>query len=128
MLLTSCELRTSDNGKMEGFWILDKVDTLSTGGSCNVLEQINTWSFQFDLLELRNIRNEKDYVCRFSYTADSLIVSEIYGTASDLKVTDAKELSCFGIDSIPAHYHIDYLTDEHMCLSGDNMKLYLKKY
>ena len=34
MLLTACgiDFEGSDNGKLDGFWHLEKVDTLATGG------------------------------------------------------------------------------------------------
>ena len=35
LTLASCELETSDNGKFDGFWHLERVDTLATGGSLN---------------------------------------------------------------------------------------------
>ena len=36
LALASCELETSDNGKFDGFWHLERVDTLATGGSLNL--------------------------------------------------------------------------------------------
>ena len=33
--LSSCEIETSQNGDLDGFWHLEQVDTLATGGTCS---------------------------------------------------------------------------------------------
>ena len=32
LTLSSCEVETSQNGDLDGFWHLEQVDTLATGG------------------------------------------------------------------------------------------------
>ena len=43
LTLASCELETSDNGKFDGFWHLERVDTLATGGSLNLQQKRIFW-------------------------------------------------------------------------------------
>ena len=38
-LLNSCEVDSSDNGDLDGFWHLESVDTLATGGRCDYSNQ-----------------------------------------------------------------------------------------
>ena len=52
--LSSCELETSSNGKLDGMWLMTTVDTLETGGSADVRESLITWSFQVNLMQLRH--------------------------------------------------------------------------
>ena len=49
---TSCELETSGNGDLDGFWHLVQVDTLQTGGVNDTSKELFFWSFQVNLLEL----------------------------------------------------------------------------
>ena len=42
--LSACEIETHDNGKLDGFWHLEKVDTIATGGVCNMSQQKAFWS------------------------------------------------------------------------------------
>ena len=34
--LTACEIESHDNGKIDGFWHLEHIDTLATGGTLDV--------------------------------------------------------------------------------------------
>ncbi len=36
LVLSSCTLETSDNGDFDGFWHLERVDTLATGNYLNL--------------------------------------------------------------------------------------------
>lgn len=38
LLLTACDLETSGNGKLDGYWHLEQIDSISTG-SVNNLSQ-----------------------------------------------------------------------------------------
>ena len=46
MSLTSCEIETSDNGKLDGFWHLERVDTLATGKSVDYTNKLVFWGVQ----------------------------------------------------------------------------------
>ena len=46
LTLASCELETSDNGKFDGFWHLERVDTLATGRSLNLQQKRIFWGVQ----------------------------------------------------------------------------------
>ena len=45
MSLTSCEIETSENGDLDGYWHLEQVDTLATGGVCII--EINVYFGEF---------------------------------------------------------------------------------
>ena len=55
LTLASCELETSDNGKFDGFWHLERVDTLATGGSLNLQQKRIFWGVQAKLISARDI-------------------------------------------------------------------------
>jgi hypothetical protein len=45
LTLSSCEVETSQNGDLDGFWHLEQVDTLATGGTCNFADKRVFWVF-----------------------------------------------------------------------------------
>ena len=51
--LMSCDLETSDNGKLDGFWHLERIDTLATGRALDMSGEKVFWSFQVNLLQLQ---------------------------------------------------------------------------
>ena len=63
LAFTSCELETSDNGKLDGFWHLERVDTLATGKSCDLSGQLLFWSVQMKLLNV----SDKNYKLRSAF-------------------------------------------------------------
>ena len=54
---TSCELETSNNGALDGYWRLQQVDTLQTKGTADLSAQRLFWSVQGKILML----NDLDY-------------------------------------------------------------------
>ena len=75
--MCSCEMETSDNGDLDGFWHLESVDTLSTGGSCDLSEKRVFWGVQHKLISITHyelLGSRGDYA-RFEQTGDSLILS-----------------------------------------------------
>ena len=44
--LSSCEIETSQNGDLDGFWHLEQVDTLATGGTCSFADKRIFWGCQ----------------------------------------------------------------------------------
>lgn len=82
--LSACELETSHNGKLDGWWLLTAVDTLPTGGHANVEEQQCTWAFQGRLLELRDVPGQRgDYLLSFAQNGNDLLISHPYLSARD---------------------------------------------
>ena len=43
LLPAACDIESTDNGNLDGFWHLEQVDTLATGGSLNLKEQKIFW-------------------------------------------------------------------------------------
>lgn len=47
-LLASCNVETSGNGSLDGFWHLERVDTLATGGTTDYSSGYVFWGVQKD--------------------------------------------------------------------------------
>lgn len=54
-LLASCNVETSDNGPLDGFWHLERVDTLATGGSTDYHKGYVFWGVQKDLMYIKTV-------------------------------------------------------------------------
>ncbi|MBQ8046988.1 MAG: lipocalin-like domain-containing protein [Prevotella sp.] len=132
--LASCDLETSDNGRLDGFWLLTTVDTLSTGGVSDVREEGLTWSFQGRLLELREATLSPRFVnilCRFEYTKTQLSVSSpvyVDRDHNDPDVESVEDLQRFGVNSLEETFDVVSLTHSKMVLRSDGLQLNFRKY
>lgn len=132
VMLTACELETSDNGDLDGYWQLTMVDTLSTGGSLDMRERLMFWAVQHKILEIRDTKSANSNVMfRFSHTADSLILSEPVinlRDSSDIIVKDYALLRRYGIYNVPESLHVDHLSGGSMTLASPLFRFHFRKY
>ena len=61
VLLNSCEIESSDNGSLDGFWHLESIDTLATGGRSDYSKQRVFWGVQYKLLSVNNYEGGRFY-------------------------------------------------------------------
>jgi len=130
MLVVSCELEVSDNGKLDGFWQLYSMDNLSEGISVDMRSQQVSWSFQNRImLAKRDVR--KEVVFYFEHRADSLFMSDPYFSdreVEDVKVLRPEELNELGIFKLKEEYKILELSNNTMRLQSDMARLTFRKY
>lgn len=131
MLMASCELEMSDNGKLDGFWQLRSVDTLANGASADVRSMYVTWSFQGRLMQVRHVSSVLGVFFDFNHQGDSLYISNPYLSdreVDDVKVTDPRLLQGYGIQKLEEGYRILQLDNNTMKLQSDLVRLTFKKY
>ena len=119
--LSACELETSHNGKLDGWWLLTAVDTLQTGGHANVEAQQCTWAFQGRLLELRDVPGQR---------GDDLLLSHPYLSArdsGDIAVQTPQPLHPYGIQALSEQFSIITIDLRHMVLTSASLRLYFRK-
>ena len=129
LALSACELETSGNGGLDGFWHLERVDTLATGGVADWSAETRFWAFQARLLNVTN--NDGGYLLRFSHEGDSLTVSDPYAHARPngaTRLEDAQPLRPYGINGLSDRFRIEKLKGGTMVLSTKRLKLTLKKF
>ncbi len=132
-IFISCEIETSDNGKLDGYWKLCSVDTLSTGKQTDLTEKSIFWAVQANLLSAQDNNSAEStiYMFRFQYESDSLKVynPQIYNKQEGNKeVTDIESLRIFGINSLTNTFYIEKLSGKYMKLSDKNFRLHFRKY
>lgn len=132
-IFISCEIETSDNGKLDGYWKLCSVDTLSTGKQTDLTEKSIFWAVQANLLSAQD--NEKSlstkYFFRFKHTTDSLILynPQLYDKAEGNKdITDTEVIKHLGINKLTNGFYIERLSGKNLDLSDDNLKLHFIKF
>ena len=135
LCLASCDLETSDNGKLDGFWHLERVDTLSTGGSHDKTADKVFWSFQVRLLQLQG--GSSSFFFRFKQDGDSLTIfspytneghEETLGDGGNKPVTDPNVLRDYGIDDLETHYKKEALDGSRMILRSRRLRLMFRKF
>ena len=129
--LSACELETSHNGKLDGWWLLTAVDTLQTGGHANVEAQQCTWAFQGRLLELRDVPGQRgDYLFSFAQQGDDLLLSHPYLSArdsGDIAVQTPQPLHPYGIQTLSEQFSIITIDRQRMVLTSTSLRLYFRK-
>ena len=132
---TSCTLESSDNGKLDGFWHLEQVDTLTTGGTLDLSEELYFWAVDTKLINVRH-GGERGYLLRFDQTADSLVLHTPYKdnwhedaeNGGDHPLDDATELAPYGINNMREPFHKDRLTGSRMVLRSKTLRLHFRKF
>ena len=131
-MIAACDIHTSDNGNLDGFWQLKSVDTLSTGGTCDMRDSTRSWGVQANLLYFR-YKNEKtgNVLLRFNHTDKIIILSDPIidmRDSSDIIFTDTTLLYHYGIHNVPETLKVVTLNSSTMILENRVLKLYLRKY
>lgn len=129
--LTACEIESHDNGKIDGFWHLERIDTLATGGTLDVSNEKLFWSVQVRLLEVSNRATGSKYIFSFRqadgslYLYDPLVSDRREG---DPVVEDVKVLAPYGINSLEETFAVEAIDGKKMILRSETLRLNLKKF
>ena len=78
--MISCDIETSDNGNLDGFWQLTQIDSVAINKSVSMKESQIFWAFQTDVMEVRNLKAGDTKVLRrleISYQSTLLILKKI---------------------------------------------------
>lgn len=135
LCLMSCDLETGGNGKLDGFWHLERIDTLATGGSLDMSSERVFWSFQVRLLQLQG--GSASFYFRFKQDGDSLTIfspytneghEETIGDGGNKPVDDATVLRDYGIDDLETHYKKEALDGSRMILRSRRLRLMFRKF
>ena len=130
-LMTACHMESSENGHLDGFWHLVRVDTLSTGGTSDLHQDYFFWAFQFQLLSVRNTqKSPEEYFLRFQRQGDSLVLSHPFQyvlQGKDAPVENIDLLRPFGINDQEERFRIVHLSSRRMTLQNNFLVLTMQK-
>ena len=132
LLLTSCEIEFSNNGKLDGFWQLIAVDTLATQHTSDLTTSGRTWAFQGRLLEMRDTKGGySDLYFSFEHRGDSLFLDSPYLSdrdVDDIKITDVNIVRPYGVNGLKEGFEIESLSNNKLILRSKTLRLLFKKH
>lgn len=123
---TSCDIEHIDNGKLDGLWKLQAMDSLSNQVTVDMSASNLSYAIQGNLLRLT-----KELYYRFDYQGDLLILHDPYLNTYDESqpLTDLEKVRPFGINNIPREaFHVEELSRSKMVISSDLLRLHFEKY
>ena len=135
-LMTACHMESSDNGHLDGFWHLVRVDTLSIDtlsivGTSDLSQDYFFWAFQFQLLSVRNTqKSPEEYFLRFQRQGDELVLSDPFQyvlQGKDAPVENIDLLRPFGINDQEERFRIVHLSSRRMTLKSHFLVLTMQK-
>ena len=131
LLFFSCDIESSKNGDLDGFWHLERVDTLSTSGSLDLSQAKLFWAFQKDLLQLRG--DEQEFYLRFNHHDDQLDLSNPH--LRDREKDDPAISSStmylirpYGINEEEEYFQVINLDNDNMVLRNQDLQLWFRKF
>ena len=131
VLVCSCEIEMSGNGKLDGMWHLVSVDTLSTSGVRDMSEERIYWSFQNRLLELDDKSGVNHSVLyRFELSDGILNLRDPYiydRENGDKPLTNIIMLVPFGINELEENFTVEGLGHGKMVLRSEYLRLKFRK-
>ena len=134
--LMSCDLETSDNGNLDGYWHLMSVDTLATSKQCDMSKQKVFWAFQKDLLQLRGSTDSEkelqEFYLRFLYENNTLKLSDIHlrdREKDDPQVDDSTMplIYIYGIEQKQEEFKVLILNSKEMVLQNAVIRIRFSK-
>ena len=132
LMFAACDIHTSDNGDLDGYWPLRSVDPLSTGDTCDMRHTMRFWRFQANILHVRDNHDKiRKVLMRFNITDNVMILSDPIidlRDSSDILFTDTTILWHYGIHDIPETLKVITLNSSTMVLENRVLRLNLRKY
>lgn len=133
MMLSSCKIQTSHNGKLDGLWQVVVKENLTTGESVDMRDYSATWSVQGDLLMMR-MNGSPELIWRFRHKDDILVLSDPYLSArfgeqgTDVKLEDVSVVEPYGLSALEEYLKVITLNSDDMILESSTSRLVFRKY
>lgn len=131
--LSACEIETHDNDKLDGFWHLERVDTIATGGVCDKSKDLVFWSVQsmfVEVSERSEVGNNK-YIFSFSHSNGKLSLFDARLSdrrKGDPEVEDPAILQPYGVSKLNETFEVTQLTGSKMQLKSETLLLVFRKF
>lgn len=133
---SSCELESSDNGKLDGFWHLESIDSLENGKTVDMSELHVFWGIEYKLIAATQYDNNTERMFfRFEQTSDSLKITQAFinhghqDNGGDIPLTEVtNDLRYYGINNLPEGFAKEALSGSKMILRSKTLRLKFKKF
>ena len=133
---SSCELESSDNGKLDGFWHLESIDSLENGKTVDMSKLHVFWGIEYKLIAATQYDNNTEWMFfRFEQTSDSLKITQAFNNhghqdnGGDIPLTEVtNDLRYYGINNLPEGFAKEALSGSKMILRSKTLRLKFKKF
>lgn len=129
-VFSACDIETSKNGDLDGYWLLEQIDSLTNQQTVPYADRQIFWSFQHDLIELSNL-HDNSIVYRLKKESQVLRLDNpclFDRSDGDVPVTDVEVLRQYGVNSLEEQFRIVSLESETLVLESSTLRLYFRKY
>ena len=130
IFLYGCELETTDNGDLDGYWHLEQVDSLAGQRSIDYGQSNIFWSIQFELLQLSNLE-DNTIIYKLVYDNRQLTLANpcMFDRADgDTLVTNVEVLRQYGVNALQENFKVVTLESRTMVLESPVLRLHFRKY
>jgi len=130
--LASCDIDSSPNGKLDGYWKMASIDSIESGNILNLDNELYFWAFQNKLLQLVD-RGHKNatFLLRFEKSGKTLTVTDPYRHKSqleDVPVEDPSTMKAYGIKHAEEDFTIKKLSNSTLILENEEIRINFKRY
>ena len=133
---SSCELESSDNGKLDGFWHLESIDSLENGKTVDMSKLHVFWGIEYKLIAATQYDNNTERMFfRFEQTSDSLKITQAFinhghqDNGGDIPLTEVtNDLRYYGINNLPEGFAKEALSGSKMILRSKTLRSKFKKF
>jgi len=133
-LLTACEIETSGNGNLDGYWHAVSADTLATQGHADLSGKRLFWAIQNHLVVMTDYDDkEPNLVAHFNYDDKGRTLS-IYDfhyydrENGDPDVGDSTLLSSWFLESDSTVFTVENLSQSSLTLTTGKHRVKFEKY
>ncbi len=133
LLLVSCGdlLEHSQNGKLDGYWKLTTIDTLTSGGQKDVSEQSLFMAVQGKIMMLNNRNNGAEFIFQFNHSDGHLKIFDARQSnrsKGDPLLTDPEAISPFGFNNLEEDFTVDEFTSGKLVINDGSFRLHFIKF
>ena len=135
LLLAGCDIHTSDNGKLDGFWQLTQTDTLGNGRTEDMRNRQIFWSVQADIVRVADLKEvHAEHVpvfFHFEHKGDQLRLFDPVADKRELSdsiVNSVETVSYYGLGHLDETFRVLLLEETKMTLENERLRMYFRKF
>lgn len=132
LLLSSCNMVTSNNGSLDGLWQGMMKEDVTTGEVVDLRDFQATWAFQGGMIQMNSTTFPPSHVIGKFERGDKML--RVYHMAvfthgqGDTPIEDASMLSVFGFTQLDETFQILELNNDALRLQNSKVRLTFRKY
>lgn len=133
LAMASCGdlVERSGNGKLDGYWKLKTIDTLSTGNQLDASQQLKFLAVQGKILMLDDRGAGLQFIFQFNHSNGTLTTYDARlsdRTKGDPLLQSTDSIAPFGFNSLEETFTVEQLTGGKLVLNDGTLRLHFIKF